>query len=76
MEPSSFEFVDRTGLAEAPMTIGRPVVVPKEAIESEIARLASLPMPANGRRVSIIRNPATGVGNGLAHGTAVSLCVL
>lgn len=76
MEPSSFEFVDRTGLAEAPMKIGRPVVVPKEAIEGEIARLASLPMPANGRRVSNIRNPATGVGNGLAHGTAVSLCVL
>jgi gentisate 1,2-dioxygenase len=76
MEPSTFEFVDRTGLADPPLTIGAPVVIPKEAIDAEVARLASLPAPANGRRVSMIRNPATGAGNGLAHGTAVSLSVL
>lgn len=73
---TTFEFVDRTGLAEPPMTIGGPVVIPKEAIEAEAARLASLVAPANGRRISIIRNPATGIGDGLAQGTAVSLCVL
>lgn len=71
-----FEFVDRTGHAEPPHEAGAPVVIPKEAIEAEIARLASLPGPANGRRVSMIRNPQSGVGNALAPGTAVSLCVL
>jgi gentisate 1,2-dioxygenase len=72
----SFEFVDRTGQPEAQQTPGAPVVIPKEAIDAEVARLAAAPRPANGRRVSIIRNPDTGIGNGLAHGTAVSLCVL
>jgi gentisate 1,2-dioxygenase len=51
-------------------------VIPKEAIEAEIARLADLPPPANGRRLSFIRNPASGVGNGLANGTSVALSVL
>jgi len=76
MTSSGFEFIDRTGLSEPPLRIGAPVVIPKEAIEAEVARLASLPAPANGRRVSMVRNPDTGIGNGLAHGTAVSLCVL
>ena len=71
-----FEFVDLTGQPEPPHQPGTPVVIPREAIEAEAARLASLPPPANGRRVSMIRNPATGVGNGLANGTAVALSVL
>jgi len=71
-----FEFVDRTGQPEPQQKPGAPVVIPREAIEAEAARLASLPPPANGRRVSMIRNPATGVGNGLANGTAVALSVL
>ena len=71
-----FEFVDRTGQPEPPHQPGTPVVIPREAIEVEAARLASLPPPANGRRMSMIRNPATGVGNGLANGTAVALSVL
>src|SRR6202030_3288282 len=50
--------------------------IPKEAIEAEVERLASLPAPANGRRVSMVVNPHTGVGNGFTPGTAVSLCVL
>jgi gentisate 1,2-dioxygenase len=73
---ATFEFVDRTGQPEPSQKPGTPVVIPREAIEAEVARLASLPAPANGRRVSIIRNPQTGVGNGLANGTAVFLCVL
>jgi gentisate 1,2-dioxygenase len=73
---TTFEFVDRTGYSEPPHQPGTPVVIPKEAIEQEVARLASLPPPANGRRVSIIRNPQTGVGSGLAQGTAVFLSVL
>lgn len=73
---STFEFVDRTGQSEPPHTPGTPVVIPKEAIDAEVARLASLPPPANGRRMSVIRNPATGGGDGLANGTAVFLSVL
>lgn len=76
MEHQGFAFVDRTDAAHEPPTIGGPVVIPKAAIEAEAARLASLPPPANGRRVSQIVNPVTGVGGGLAAGTGVSLCVL
>jgi len=76
MPQTDFQFIDRTGLAAEPIKQIPPVVVPKEAIESEVKRLASLPAPANGRRVSQIVNPATGPGNGFAPGTAVSLCVL
>jgi gentisate 1,2-dioxygenase len=73
---STFEFVDRTGQSEPAHKPGAPVVIPKEAIDAEIARLASLPPPANGRRMSVIRNPATGLGDGLANGTAVFVSVL
>src|SRR5262249_14230994 len=73
---TTFEFVDRTGQSEPPHEPGTPIVIPKEAIAAEVARLASLSPPDNGRRASIIRNPATGAGNGLAHGTAVFLTVL
>jgi gentisate 1,2-dioxygenase len=54
----------------------RPVVIPKEALEAEAARLAGLPRPANGQRVAQIVNPDSGAGGGLAPGIAVSLCVL
>jgi gentisate 1,2-dioxygenase len=73
MQP--FEFVDVSGQAAPKHTPGAPVVIPKEAIDAEVERLAALPLPADGRRISIIRNPQTG-GNGLAHGTAVFLSVL
>ena len=69
-----FKFIDRTGYAEPPHKAGAPVVISKEAIDAEIARLAALPPPANGRRVSMISNPESGIGNALAPGTAVSLC--
>lgn len=76
MEQPAFKFVDRTGLPEESLRLTTPVVVKKEDIEEETQRLSKLPAPKNGRRVSLICNPATGVGNGLAYGTAVSLCVL
>ncbi|HEV2687743.1 MAG TPA: hypothetical protein VGV35_04290, partial [Bryobacteraceae bacterium] len=76
MEQPDFLFVDRTGAAAEPMKLIAPVVVPKERIDAEIERLASLPAPANGRRVSLIVNPHAGVGNAFAPGTAVSLSVL
>jgi gentisate 1,2-dioxygenase len=76
MEQNDFQFVDRTGLPVEPVKLIAPVVIPKEAIEAEVERLASLPAPANGRRVSMVLNPHTGVGNGFTPGTAVSLSVL
>ena len=76
MEHSEFQFLDRTGSAAEPVRLIPPVVVPKEAIEAEVERLASLPAPANGRRISMIVNPLAGAGNALAPGTAVSLTVL
>ncbi|MGQ0662957.1 MAG: cupin domain-containing protein [Pseudomonadota bacterium] len=70
-------FIDRTGVSAPNLDLWPPVVVPKEAIESEIARLASLPAPANGRRESLIVHPqARPPGLGLAAGIEVKLCVL
>src|SRR6266446_9714494 len=76
MEQKEYYFADRTGATEKKIELIPPVVIPKEAIEAEVERLASLPAPANGRRVSLIVNPHTGVGDGLTPGTAVSLSVL
>jgi gentisate 1,2-dioxygenase len=76
MQHPDFQFVDRTGAPAEPLNLIAPVVIPKEAIEAEVERLASLPAPANGRRVSMVVNSRTGVGNGFTPGTAVSLCVL
>jgi gentisate 1,2-dioxygenase len=76
MQQTDFQFIDRTGLPAEPLKLIAPVVIPKEAIEAEVGRLASLPAPANGRRVSMIVNPNTGVGDGFTPGTAVTLSVL
>jgi len=71
-----FQFVDRSGQPEPALRLTEAVVIPKAAIDAEVERLAGLPTPANGRRVTAIVSPDTGVGNGLTHGTAVSICVL
>ena len=76
MEHQNFRFIDRTGLPEQPPKLIESVVITKEEIEAEIDRLAGLRAPENGRRLSLIAKPDTGVGNGLAPGIAVSLCVL
>ena len=76
MENTGYSFVDRSGIAEPKLELIPAVIIPKEAIDAEVERLASLPAPANGRRVSRIVNPMTGVGDGLAPGVAVSLSVL
>ena len=69
-------FIDRTGLPYEQPRIQKPLIVSREEIEAEVERLASLPAPANGRRMSIICNPATGPGNGFAPGTGITLSVL
>jgi len=76
MEHQGFSFADRTGVVESKVELIPPIVIPKESIDTEIERLASLPAPANGRRVSQVRNPLTGVGEGLAPGIDVSIHVL
>jgi len=76
MSEKGFVFVDRTGLPYDQPKITKPVIVSKEDLEAEVERLANLQAPANGRRMSDICNPASGVGNGFAPGTGVTLCVL
>ena len=76
MEQNGFYFADRTGVAEKNPELIPAVTIPKEAIDAEIARLASLPAPANGRRMSRVVNPLTGVGEGLAPGIEVTISVL
>ncbi|MEP6912497.1 MAG: AraC family ligand binding domain-containing protein [bacterium] len=72
----AFRFIDRSGMASEELNLIPAVLIKKEQIDAEIERLASLPVPENGRRVSLIASPETGVGNGLTYSTAVSLCVL
>src|SRR5580704_17118423 len=76
MESSDFHFADRSGASEPRIELIPPVVIPKEAIDVEIERLANLPVPANGRRESCVLNPLTGVGDGLAPGIEVRISVL
>jgi hypothetical protein len=76
MEHVGYSFVDCTGGAEPKLDLIPAVTIPKEALEEEVERLASLPAPANGRRVSRVANPRTGVGEGLSPGIDVSISVL
>ena len=46
-------FLDQTGARPGTMDLWPAVVIPKETIDAEVERLASLPRPANGRRRSI-----------------------
>lgn len=70
-------FADLTGATAPERKPWRPIVVPKAAIEQEIARLAALPQPANGRRSSSIVHPeATAPGLGFAPGIDVTINVL
>jgi gentisate 1,2-dioxygenase len=76
MSETGYTFVDRSGIDEQPKSLLPSVLIKKAAIEAEISRLAAAPALANGRRTSLVACPATGEGNGLTPGIAVSLCVL
>ena len=69
-------FLDRSGTPAAPPPLWPAVVIPKEAIDAEIERLASEPRPANGRRRSLIVHPSNKLSHGLAPGIEVALDVL
>src|SRR5258707_13018547 len=66
-------FLDQTGARPGTMDLWPAIAIPKEAIDAEVERLASLPRPANGRRRSIIAHPRARSGNGLAAGIQVAL---
>ena len=76
MEDKKFRFIDRTGVSHPTLKLNDAVHIKKQDLDEEVERLASLSAPADGRRVSVIANPVTGVGDGLANGISVSLCVL
>jgi gentisate 1,2-dioxygenase len=75
MEQSDF-FLDRSGGTPVAPTLWPAVVIPKEVIDAEVQRLASLPRPANGRRRSLIAHPDNKLSHGLAPGIEVALDVL
>ena len=74
---SPARFVDRTGSSPTELDPWPPVVIPRAQLDAEVARLAALPNPANGRRRSLVAHERAGEpGWGLAPGIRVSLDVL
>lgn len=73
---SNSVFVDASGPLPTREAPWEPIVIPKEEIDVEIARLASLPRPDNGWRRSYFVHPANTRSRGLAPGIQVTLDVL
>lgn len=71
-------FIDCSGKPRATENdLWAPVVISKKEIDAEVERLASLPLPANGRRESLIAHPSSKeYAPGLAPGIQVRLSVL
>ena len=71
-------FADRTGReAQDENVYWPPIVVTKREIDAEVERLAGLPLPANGRRESLIVHPfAEANAPGFAPGIQVKISVL
>lgn len=71
-------FADRTGRgAQDENVYWAPIVVTRREIDAEVERLAGLPLPANGRRESLIVHPlAEANAPGFAPGIQVKLSVL
>mgnify|MGYP003329618128 CR=1 FL=1 len=79
MTEKKAQFIDRTGYTTPPIELWEPVIISKEQIDEEVARLAALPRPNNGRRQSLVVHPdwqKLGVGPGLKPGIRVTLEVL
>jgi gentisate 1,2-dioxygenase len=73
----STAFVDRVGYKTPRKELWPSVVITREEIDDEIARLSELPAPENGRRQSFIVHPLSEEpGLGLAPGIRVILEVL
>jgi len=70
-------FQDISGIGYPQNEPWAPAIVTKEKMDEEIERLAAIPMPANGRRSSLIVHPrANPTTPGLAPGTQLTLNVL
>ncbi len=70
-------FIDLTDTHSPDLDLWPALLIPKASIDVEIARLAALAPPANGRRsTSIVHPRATAPGLGLAPGIRVSIDVL
>ncbi len=77
MSEQDIRFVDRSGAGTETPELWPAIVIPKEQLEAEAERLASMPRPSNGRRQASIVHPcATEPGLGLAPGIRVTLEVL
>ena len=70
-------FVEATGVRPRENNLWPPVVISKAEIDAEVARLACLTRPEDGRRESLIVHPLANPGApGLAPGIQVKLSVL
>lgn len=76
MLPSIAPFEDCSGRTARQPEIWSPLLIMREQIEAEVERLASLPRPANGRRMSRLVHPDGLPGMGFTPGTDVTLQVL
>jgi gentisate 1,2-dioxygenase len=71
-EHNALHFLDHSGQGPRSPRIWEPMLVTKEAIDAEIARLVAIPAPVNGKRSSVIVHPASRT----AKGTCVAINVL
>src|SRR5258707_6206454 len=69
-------FRDEIGSKPKAPDLWAPIVIPKEEIDAEIERLASLRAPATGRRRSLVVHPKNRLSKGLAPGIEVAIDVL
>jgi gentisate 1,2-dioxygenase len=70
-------FLDISGEPARKPAPWKPLLVPKQLIDAEIRRLASVPRPANGRRASTVVHPLSTAGHpGLTPATKVTISVL
>lgn len=77
MEKTSSPFVDVSGAAPREQNMWPSIVIPKESIDLEIARLQDISRPDNGRRASMIVHPQSRQpGLGLSPGIDVTINVL
>ena len=74
---TAFRMVDATEAKADGLRVWSPLLVPREAIEAEVERLAAGPLPASGRRAALIVHPmSTAPGLGISPGVDVTVSVL
>ncbi|RKE38655.1 gentisate 1,2-dioxygenase [Paraburkholderia sp. BL23I1N1] len=77
MSENTFTMLDGNAAAPTPIKPWSPVLVPREVIDREIERLASMPLPEDGRRATLIVHPSCTDGSmGFAPGVDVTISVM